>query len=265
MRIIRKARRKSRYVSPACLICLAVPVFTLTLLLNLMVLLALMTDKKNGAAKASNPFLQLWDLYSSGLMLKKSNLVPSARNEIEFYNQASATEISVVGELDADRDSAEDGGRQHVLDIFREAEVNLTNNQIEGLPTWHQVQKVVGRRPRILNLESCSRYRHTVPPLERMLGSAGPFNTGTNLVTHLLKQNCEILERREEFGPHQSKESYGMRWQVPWGEYYLPASFLFNVGIYPTYVDTLYIQWRLTATSSPMRIRSPRQTHTRKV
>jgi hypothetical protein len=57
-----------------------------------------------------------------------------------------------------------------------------------------------------------------------MLGSAGMFNTGTNLVTHLLKQNCEIPERVEKYGPHQSKESYGMRWQVQWGKH-TPAKF----------------------------------------
>jgi hypothetical protein len=39
-----------------------------------------------------------------------------------------------------------------------------------------------------------------------------------------LKQNCEIPERRQKMGPHQSKESYGMRWQVPWGKH-TPASF----------------------------------------
>lgn len=108
--------------------------------------------------------------------------------------------------------------RQHILDIFQEAGVNLTTEMIESLPTWSQVQQVVGTHPYLLNLESCPRYRDKVPPIERMLGAAGMFNTGTNLVTHLLKQNCEIPERREKYGPKQSKESYGMRWQVPWGK-----------------------------------------------
>ncbi|CAJ1939117.1 unnamed protein product [Cylindrotheca closterium] len=118
----------------------------------------------------------------------------------------------------------EDDERGHILEIFKEAEVNLTSDQIEALPTWSQVQEVVGTHPYILNLESCARYRELVPPLERMLGSAGSFNTGTNLVTHLLKQNCEIPERREKCGPHESKECYGMRWQVPWGKH-TPAKF----------------------------------------
>jgi hypothetical protein len=77
---------------------------------------------------------------------------------------------------------------------------------------------VVGDHPILLGLDKCNEFRDKVPPLERMLGSSGMFNTGTNLVTHLLKQNCEIPERREQYGPHQSKESYGMRWQVPVSE-----------------------------------------------
>eukprot|EP00536_Pseudo-nitzschia_multiseries_P011088 jgi/Psemu1/243531/estExt_Genewise1.C_3620002 len=87
------------------------------------------------------------------------------------------------------------------------------------LPTWSQVREVVGTGPVILGLESCPAFREKVPPLERMLGASGMFNTGTNLLTRLIKENCEIPERREKFGPHQSKESYGMRWQVPWGKH----------------------------------------------
>ena len=112
-----------------------------------------------------------------------------------------------------------------VADWLKEqAELDLTSEQEEHLPTWSQVREVVGTGPVILGLETCPKFREIVPPLERMLGAAGMFNTGTNLVTHLLKQNCEIPERREQSGPNQSKESYGMRWQVPWGKH-TPAKF----------------------------------------
>eukprot|EP00531_Pseudo-nitzschia_arenysensis_P012910 CAMPEP_0116121854 /NCGR_PEP_ID=MMETSP0329-20121206/3913_1 /TAXON_ID=697910 /ORGANISM="Pseudo-nitzschia arenysensis, Strain B593" /LENGTH=387 /DNA_ID=CAMNT_0003615683 /DNA_START=88 /DNA_END=1251 /DNA_ORIENTATION=+ len=99
------------------------------------------------------------------------------------------------------------------------AGLELTPEKEEKLPTWSQVREVVGPDPIILGLDSCPKFREIVPPLERMLGSSGMFNTGTNLVTHLLKKNCEIPERREKEGPNQSKESYGMRWQVPWGKH----------------------------------------------
>jgi hypothetical protein len=112
-----------------------------------------------------------------------------------------------------------------VADWMREtADLELTPELEAKLPTWSQVRDVVGTGPVILGLESCPRFREIVPPLERMMGAAGTFNTGTNLVTHLLKKNCEIPERREQSGPNQSKESYGMRWQVPWGKH-TPAKF----------------------------------------
>ena len=113
---------------------------------------------------------------------------------------------------------SEEEGRQHILALFQEAGVELTPEMNAQLPSWSQVQEVIGPHPFLLGLEKCARFRDEVPAIDRLLGSAGMFNTGTNLVTHLLKQNCEIPERREKFGPHQSKESYGMRWQVPWGE-----------------------------------------------
>lgn len=51
--------------------------------------------------------------------------------------------------------------------------------------------------------------------LERMLGAAGMFSTGTNLLTQLLKRNCYIPERAERYGlDTASKEQLGMRWQV---------------------------------------------------
>ena len=112
-----------------------------------------------------------------------------------------------------------------VIEWMKEvAELDLTPEMEEQLPTWPQIREVVGNGPVILGLNSCPKFREMVPPLERMLGSAGMFNTGTNLVTHLLKRNCEIPERRELSGPNKSKESYGMRWQVPWGKH-TPAKF----------------------------------------
>jgi hypothetical protein len=112
---------------------------------------------------------------------------------------------------------SESADRQYIQDLLiKEAEIKLTPEMEKSLPTMTQIRKVFGPKPRILGLESCSKFRDNVPALERMLGASGMFNTGTNLVTHLLKQNCEIPERREKSGEKQSKESYGMRWQVPW-------------------------------------------------
>ena len=77
----------------------------------------------------------------------------------------------------------EEEGRQHIFDLFKEAKVELTPEIEKELPTWSQIQEVIGPHPFVLGLENCERFQQEVPPLERMLGSAGMFNTGTNLVT----------------------------------------------------------------------------------
>ena len=126
--------------------------------------------------------------------------------------------------------------RQKVLDTFREAGVRLTDEELAELPTWDEIEQVVGPNGPILhNLQSCSVYRSRIPAMERNIGCSGMFNSGTNLVTQLLKANCKIPERVEAYGwdgPFYDKsgkaigpgEAHGIRWQVPWGKH-MPANF----------------------------------------
>jgi hypothetical protein len=51
------------------------------------------------------------------------------------------------------------------------------------LPKWKEVESLIGKEPVILGLESCEIFRKTIPPLRRMLGASGMFNSGTNLVS----------------------------------------------------------------------------------
>lgn len=114
-----------------------------------------------------------------------------------------------------------------VLDYFRRAGVKLDNESIKRLPTWSQIETIIGDKPMFMGLDTCETFRQNVPPLSRMLGSAGMFNSGTNLVTRLLKENCVIPERFNKWGPGGSKEDYGIRWQCPWGKH-TPAHFKNN-------------------------------------
>lgn len=151
----------------------------------------------------------------------------SAQSSILFDSNTSLMEIKLTGSASYEINFpslTEQQGKQHIMQLFKESGRVLTPEMEAELPTWSQVQEVVGPHPYIVGWERCEAYRRKVPPLERMLGAAGMFNSGTNLVTHLLKQNCEIPERREVMGPHQPTESYGMRWQVPWGKH-TPAKF----------------------------------------
>ena len=111
-----------------------------------------------------------------------------------------------------------------IIDIFREAGVELDESELHDLPTWDEIVSLVGEAPIVHGLDTCAKFRQTVPPLERNLGAAGMFNTGTNLVTQLLKENCKIPERVEKYGPKASREAHGIRWQVSWGKH-TPARF----------------------------------------
>lgn len=107
--------------------------------------------------------------------------------------------------------------KEPVLRILEEAGFSdLDVGTVQKLPTFQQVIDVWGTDPIIYGLDSCQKYRDRVPEVRRMLGPAGMFSTGTNLVTHLLKQNCLIPARVEAYGLDASKEQLGMRWQVPW-------------------------------------------------
>jgi hypothetical protein len=108
-------------------------------------------------------------------------------------------------------------GKEYVLQLLKEANMTVDDAAtIQQLPTWEQVISVWGESPVIIGLESCAVFRKKVPQVRRMLGAAGMFSTGTNLITHLLKQNCIIPARQEKYGPKATKEDLGMRWQVPW-------------------------------------------------
>ena len=117
--------------------------------------------------------------------------------------------------------NAEDASKERVLRILRDAGVSEETLQRHSaqLPTWDQVTAQYGNQPVLRGLESCAVFRETVPAVRRMLGAAGMFSTGTNLVTQLLKHNCQIPERVEAFGQDATKEQHGMRWQVPWGKH----------------------------------------------
>jgi hypothetical protein len=104
--------------------------------------------------------------------------------------------------------------KERVVAVLKEAGITVKDAKaIEQLPTWTQVTDLYGDRPIIAGLERCADFRAKVPAERRMLGAAGMFSTGTNLVTLLLKQNCVIPERVSAFGATARKEKLGMRWQ----------------------------------------------------
>jgi len=112
-----------------------------------------------------------------------------------------------------------DSDEQHILTIFKAAGITLDQESMAELPTWAQIRDHIGDAPTIYGLDTCAHFRSTIPAVERNLGCSGMFNSGTNLVTQLLKQNCQIPERVERYGIHATRKAHGIRWQVPWGKH----------------------------------------------
>lgn len=107
-----------------------------------------------------------------------------------------------------------DGSIEPVLNILSRAGVTVPEDRHKDLPSWLEISQLYGDAPVIVGLEHCQAFRAAVPGERRMLGAAGLFSTGTNLLTRLLKANCQIPERVKVYGPNATKEELGMRWQV---------------------------------------------------
>ena len=85
-----------------------------------------------------------------------------------------------------------DPEKWHAYRILRDAGISpITPEIIARLPRWSDIVSQFGPEP-ILNLDSCAAYRSSVPPHDRMAAVAGLFNTGTNLLAHLMADNCQI-------------------------------------------------------------------------
>jgi len=54
---------------------------------------------------------------------------------------------------------------------------------VRRLPTWSEIELLIGTEAVVLGLDTCEDFHEKVPPLRRMIGSAGMFNSGTNLVS----------------------------------------------------------------------------------
>lgn len=108
-------------------------------------------------------------------------------------------------------------GREHLVEILTEAGVEeLDVPTILSLPKWSSVTKLYGDGPVVIGLETCAKFRETIPVDDASIGTAGMFNTGTNPFSMYIQSNCIM--------PNNTHDKYGgMRWQVPWGKHTLAS------------------------------------------
>ena len=103
---------------------------------------------------------------------------------------------------------------QFVMSTMEESNAyqDNVNNELETETETDPVKLLYGSRRYSLGFDddTCKRFLAHVPdPQNRLIGVAGLFNTGTNLLGNVMNKHCQIPERN----------GGGMRSQVPWGKH----------------------------------------------
>jgi len=115
------------------------------------------------------------------------------------------SKIEKKGECDDIDDDVDDDLKQ-ILKVLCQGGYNVSksNKDIDRsrLPKWSEILEEYGP-PKILGLESCQVFRDKIKPNKRRISPAGIFNSGTNLLSHLLADNCDLKTPN----------------QVPWGKH----------------------------------------------
>eukprot|EP00590_Aulacoseira_subarctica_P005511 CAMPEP_0172423956 /NCGR_PEP_ID=MMETSP1064-20121228/19674_1 /TAXON_ID=202472 /ORGANISM="Aulacoseira subarctica , Strain CCAP 1002/5" /LENGTH=395 /DNA_ID=CAMNT_0013165595 /DNA_START=269 /DNA_END=1456 /DNA_ORIENTATION=+ len=100
-----------------------------------------------------------------------------------------------------------------IVVILEKSGISITPELLNKISPFSQVQQMYGDKPIVLGLERCQEYRQKVDAADRLVGVAGMFNTGTNLLYDYLNKNCNNPARHAKYGLE------GIRWQVPWGKH----------------------------------------------
>eukprot|EP00934_Nitzschia_sp_Nitz4_P001644 Nitzschia sp. Nitz4//scaffold36_size144017//54578//55865//NITZ4_003085-RA/size144017-processed-gene-0.41-mRNA-1//1//CDS//3329549453//1644//frame0 len=88
---------------------------------------------------------------------------------------------------------------------------NLTVDTLASIPSWSTILSALGgSSPHIIGLDQCQSFQSAFPSGPRYLGVSGMFNSGTNVLSAMLQENCDIGE---------SSEDGEVLWQVPWGKH----------------------------------------------
>ncbi|OEU20195.1 hypothetical protein FRACYDRAFT_236264 [Fragilariopsis cylindrus CCMP1102] len=130
----------------------------------------------------------------------------------------SKKETSKLYDYDLENDQNVDEDLKPILKILRQGGYDISPSKESYqlinralLPKWSEIMTAYGP-PKILGLEtSCQAFQNSISSKKRNIAPAGIFNTGTNLLSHLLGKNC-VWEHR----------SGGNMWQPPWGKH-IPA------------------------------------------
>ena len=117
-----------------------------------------------------------------------------------------------------------------ILKILCQAGYNISKDSTEidrsVLPKWSDIMEGYGP-PTIVGLDTCQKFRDTIPANVRHMAPAGMFNSGTNLLHFLIQKNCNF----RGLGPGRMS----MRQSVPWGKHRLFSTRANHTADHPMY------------------------------
>lgn len=166
----------------------------------------------------------------------------------DHHFEINRNEMVVVRHVS--RSLQEQQSKEKIIQLIQSAGIDVDPIKdaalIAELPTWTEVTDMYGTEPVVygLNEGNCQRFQTQSDRAEHMMGTAGTFNTGTNLLSELLIHNCHIPERRAKYNGAQ-----GVRWQVPW--YVCPISLSLSLALYASVHRSLTRLTDCVSTRSP--------------
>jgi hypothetical protein len=96
-------------------------------------------------------------------------------------------------------------GKDKIIKILSDSGMYLIPQLVKQLPTEDDFKAMYGSKPKIIGLDTCEDFRKHVSPLDAVVGPSGAYNTGTNLLSHLLIKHCVVQERAEKYDQSEKK------------------------------------------------------------
>ena len=214
-----KSRRDRRGTDVIKAMTPLVKVLLAGVLLSFLDVLYILNHLESSDMQSVDPLLVRQSKFRSEESANEINKKTDDSNETELKIKTKA-DVDKPSKTKADVDKLLED-RAPIIKLIKDAGINFDPDEdtelIQDLPTWADVVNMYGPEPVIygLNEGNCERFRAQTDKHDHFIGTAGTFNSGTNLMSELLIANCMLPDHMEKYG----YKSRGIRWQVPWGKH----------------------------------------------
>lgn len=149
---------------------------------------------------------------SSVTTARKKGIIQQRKDTMRILNNVNINKSNSKAD---NKNNEVKSSMKSIKEILQDSVISITKEEEMLIPSVKDIEQLYGSGPKIIGLETCKIFRESVPRSETLIGPAGLFNTGTNLIDVSLENNCHIPERVKKYGQH----SPGMRKHVPWGKH----------------------------------------------